>query len=145
MDDELAFAGTAGGGIGNIPCAVCGNRTAMCCSACEAVFYCSAACQQKDWREHWRVCGTLAAPGSPDKADKGGALATMQQAERFRSRSPTRETGRAIMDDGEGFEVALPQSNFAQAAAAQASATAAARDRRLRLRVSAVLAARENR
>lgn len=133
MDDELAFAGPGPadgqGGVGNVPCAVCGARTAMCCSACEAVFYCSPACQQRDWKEHWKVCGTQ-------------QQIPQQQIEKSPANSPG---GRADSDDGMGFEVALPQSNFATAAAAQAAATSAARDRRLRLRVSAVLAARESR
>lgn len=108
----------------------------MCCSACEAVFYCSPACQTRDWKEHWKVCGTLTAPGAQTPQQ--------QQVARARSPSPTRQYHDDI-DDGDGYEVALPQSNFAHAAAAQAAATSAARDRRLRLRVSAVLAARESR
>lgn len=52
-DDELdsAVAGPL-----SEPCLVCGGATVLCCSGCEAAFYCSPDCQQKDWVNHRRVC-----------------------------------------------------------------------------------------
>ena len=45
-------------------CAVCGKATSSCCSKCEAVYYCAAECQKRDWTSHRKVCDTLSKPKS---------------------------------------------------------------------------------
>lgn len=44
------------------PCIVCGGRTELCCSGCNAVHYCSPTCQQHDWQVHKRVCTQQVTP-----------------------------------------------------------------------------------
>lgn len=40
-------------------CYVCRNKTSKMCDACQKVYYCSKACQKKDWKEggHKQTCG----------------------------------------------------------------------------------------
>ena len=37
-------------------CRACQMRTMSRCSRCRDVFYCSPACQKKDWKKHKKVC-----------------------------------------------------------------------------------------
>jgi hypothetical protein len=37
----------------------CTNRTTLRCSRCEFALYCSAECQQTDWREHREACAAM--------------------------------------------------------------------------------------
>ena len=45
----------------NNACAVCGQRlvTLKTCTRCEAVFYCSKACQKQDYKQHKKLCKDL--------------------------------------------------------------------------------------
>ncbi|KAL1694464.1 hypothetical protein GGG16DRAFT_100478 [Schizophyllum commune] len=49
-------------------CAVCGvkSETLKVCSGCKTKKYCSAACQNKGWREHKKVCAKIATGVRPD-------------------------------------------------------------------------------
>ena len=37
-------------------CQVCGKKAVNICSACKLTFYCSSACQRKDWPTHKIIC-----------------------------------------------------------------------------------------
>lgn len=152
--ESLANAGEA-----SAPCAVCGAQTALWCSGCEAVLYCSEECQERDWRHHRRVCNRLAQqqPNSHGDTPVGGCGAAT---------SPFRD--HAINPSGAVVPVEtaparsqplLPSPSpspsqmvrsFQQGGASPTSPAAreavmSARERRLQLRASAVLAAREGR
>jgi hypothetical protein len=57
MDDTKQFLGRI--------CAACGAVTASArrCACLSGVYYCSKDCQRRDWREHRRICATVASHG----------------------------------------------------------------------------------
>lgn len=50
-------------------CRVCQQTATYRCSKCRQAWYCSRACQVKDWKEHKQQCGKMAAREQVRKED----------------------------------------------------------------------------
>eukprot|EP00929_Paragymnodinium_shiwhaense_P079385 TRINITY_DN41317_c0_g1_i1.p1 TRINITY_DN41317_c0_g1~~TRINITY_DN41317_c0_g1_i1.p1 ORF type:complete len:432 (+),score=78.21 TRINITY_DN41317_c0_g1_i1:58-1296(+) len=122
--DELDLAATQehspGARDAVAPCEVCGMQTSLCCSGCEAAFYCSDECQQKHWRQHRRVCARQQQLGGPMQSPRGGSKPQLPNQEIITPHKPN--------------ELFANHASITQT-----------RERRLQLRASAVMALRDGR